>query len=95
METGQTLRAPSANSTSVAPTYRGWSIFNIICCCWPLGACALYYSGKVKTANEAGDTVAAQDASKTAMTLNIIALICGLILIPIVLYYQFQNLKHH
>uniref|UniRef100_A0A3B5M659 Uncharacterized protein n=1 Tax=Xiphophorus couchianus TaxID=32473 RepID=A0A3B5M659_9TELE len=75
------------SQTSVAPTYRGWSIFNIICCCLPLGACALYYS--------AGDTIAAQDASKTAMTLNIISLICGLILIPIVLYYQFQDLKHH
>uniref|UniRef100_A0A3B3U939 Uncharacterized protein n=2 Tax=Poecilia TaxID=8080 RepID=A0A3B3U939_9TELE len=82
------------SQTSVAPTYRGWSIFNIICCCWPLGACALYYSRKAKSANEAGDTVAAQDASKTAMILNILSLICGLILIPFVIYHYSQNQKH-
>uniref|UniRef100_A0A3P9QG46 Uncharacterized protein n=1 Tax=Poecilia reticulata TaxID=8081 RepID=A0A3P9QG46_POERE len=84
-----------ANSTSIAPTYRGWSIFNILCCCWPLGAFALYYSCKANTANEAGDTAAAQDASKTARTLNILSLICGLILIPIIIYYYSQNQKHH
>uniref|UniRef100_A0A087XIT3 Uncharacterized protein n=1 Tax=Poecilia formosa TaxID=48698 RepID=A0A087XIT3_POEFO len=70
---------------SAAPSYFGWSVFNTVCCCVPLGVAALIHSNKAKSANEAGDTVAAQDASKTAMILNILSLICGLILIPFVI----------
>ncbi|MED6293517.1 hypothetical protein CHARACLAT_011411 [Characodon lateralis] len=92
------LQNPSKDRTSmeesqirVAPSYCGWSVFSTLCCCLPLGLWALYYSSKVNTANDAGDIDAATDASKTAMGLNVLALIGGLICTAIFLTVEFQK----
>ncbi|XP_003968416.1 synapse differentiation-inducing gene protein 1-like [Takifugu rubripes] len=68
---------------AVAPTYLGWSIFNTLCCCLPLGIAAIVYSCRVQNANAVGDSTVATDASRTAKMLNIIALVCGIILLII------------
>lgn len=68
-----------------APSYLGWSIFNTLCCCLPLGIAALICSVKAQSANAAGDTTSAMDASRTAKILNIAGLVCGIILFIIVI----------
>ncbi|CAF97488.1 unnamed protein product [Tetraodon nigroviridis] len=70
-------------SRAVAPTYLGWSIFNTLCCCLPLGIAAIVYSCRVQNANAVGDNTVATDASRTAKILNIVALVCGIILLII------------
>ncbi|KAM9801622.1 dispanin subfamily A member 2b-like [Neosynchiropus ocellatus] len=70
-------------SRSQSTTYLGWSIFNTLCCCLPLGIAAIVYSCKVQTANATGDAVVAADASRVAKILNIVALVCGIIFIII------------
>ncbi|MEQ2192379.1 hypothetical protein XENOCAPTIV_010806 [Xenoophorus captivus] len=92
------LQNPSKDRTSmeggqirVAPSYCVWSVFSTLCCCLPVGLCALYYSSKVNTANGAGDIDAATNASKTAICLNVLSLISGLICIAIFLAVEFQK----
>uniref|UniRef100_A0A3Q2YQV9 Uncharacterized LOC109526322 n=1 Tax=Hippocampus comes TaxID=109280 RepID=A0A3Q2YQV9_HIPCM len=82
---------------SAAPSYLAWSIFNTLCCCWPIGIAAIVYSSKVQNANATGNSVAAADASKTAKILNIVALVCGLILLSIFIALQVitMNQKQH
>nr|XP_054598659.1 interferon-induced transmembrane protein 3-like [Nothobranchius furzeri] len=75
----------SGQSRAVYPDYLAWSIFNTLCCCLPLGIAAIIFSSKAKGANESGNSVAAQEASKTARTLNIIACVCGVIFLIIII----------
>ncbi|XP_061734350.1 transmembrane protein 91-like [Nerophis ophidion] len=72
-------------SRAAAPSYLAWSIFNILCCCLPLGIAAVIYSSKVQNANASGNSMAAAEASKTAKILNIAALVCGLIILAIII----------
>uniref|UniRef100_A0A3B4GPT1 Uncharacterized protein n=1 Tax=Pundamilia nyererei TaxID=303518 RepID=A0A3B4GPT1_9CICH len=74
-------------------SYLGWSIFNTFCCCLPLGIAAIIYSSKVESANGRGDIDRAEDASKTAKTLNIAGLICGIIIIIIYVSIKFTEQK--
>ncbi|KAK9520850.1 hypothetical protein VZT92_020710 [Zoarces viviparus] len=75
MERGQTL--------DEAPSYLGWSIFNTVCCCWPLGIAAWVYSCRAQNANALGESAAAEDASRTAKVLNVLALVFGIIFLII------------
>ncbi|XP_029923059.1 dispanin subfamily A member 2b-like [Myripristis murdjan] len=70
---------------AAAPSYLGWSIFNTLCCCLPLGIAAIVCSCRAQNANTMGETATAEEASRTAKTLNIIGLVCGIILIIIVI----------
>ncbi|CAJ1065478.1 transmembrane protein 91-like [Xyrichtys novacula] len=70
-------------AAAVAPSYIGLSIFNLLCCCLPLGIAALIYSCKAQEANSLGQTSLAQDASRTAKILNIVGIVCGILLIII------------
>uniref|UniRef100_A0A4W6D1C4 Uncharacterized protein n=1 Tax=Lates calcarifer TaxID=8187 RepID=A0A4W6D1C4_LATCA len=75
MEGGQTR--------SAAPTYLGWSIFNTLCCCLPLGIAAIVCSCRAQNANVVGQSAIADDASRTAKILNVIGLVCGIIFLII------------
>ncbi|XP_067326715.1 synapse differentiation-inducing gene protein 1-like [Anolis sagrei] len=61
------------------PTYLGLSIFNLLCCCFPLGIAAIIYSCQVKNANAVGDSNQAAKASRTANILNILGIFFGVI----------------
>ncbi|XP_053307633.1 proline rich transmembrane protein 1B-like [Spea bombifrons] len=71
--------------------YLGLSIFNLICCCLPLGIAALVYSCKTRDSLARGDMVSASSESRTTFTLNMVALGIGItvniIWIALVSYY--------
>ncbi|XP_031717111.1 transmembrane protein 91-like [Anarrhichthys ocellatus] len=77
MERGQTR--------DVAPSYLGWSIFNTLCCCWPLGIAAWVFSCRAQNAEALGESAEAEDASRTAKILNILALVFGIIFLIIII----------
>ncbi|KAK7882558.1 hypothetical protein WMY93_028732 [Mugilogobius chulae] len=87
METGQTR--------SVVPSYLGWSIFNTLCCCLPLGIAAIVCSCRAQNANAAGDQANAQDASRTAKILNVVGLVCGIILLIIFIALKASGASGH
>ncbi|XP_070762603.1 dispanin subfamily A member 2b-like [Enoplosus armatus] len=72
-------------SRAVAPSYLGWSIFNTLCCCLPLGIAAIICSCKAQNANALGESATAVEASRTAKILNVVGLVCGIILIIIII----------
>ncbi|KAK1145950.1 UNVERIFIED_CONTAM: hypothetical protein FKN15_076593 [Acipenser sinensis] len=76
------------------PSYLVWSIFNLLCCCFPLGVAAVVCSCRSENASGVGDMARAQEASRTAKILNIVGLVCGIILIIIVIVLQFAAAKH-
>ncbi|CAK6968133.1 synapse differentiation-inducing gene protein 1-like [Scomber scombrus] len=83
----------SGQVRTVAPSYLGWSIFNTLCCCLPLGVAAIVCSCRVQNATALGDSTRAADASRTAKMLNVIGLVCGIILIIIIVAIQATS-KH-
>ncbi|XP_051920838.1 proline-rich transmembrane protein 1-like [Hippocampus zosterae] len=58
--------------------YLGYSIFTLLCCCLPLGIAALIYSINTREANHSGDQLTAERCSRTARTLNHVALGLGI-----------------
>ncbi|KTG06020.1 hypothetical protein cypCar_00018973 [Cyprinus carpio] len=87
--------APLANPVA---DYLGYSIFTMLCCCLPLGIAALVFSLSTRNANYSGQRELAESNSKTARTLNHVALTIGLILI--VLYIicnvvMFKNVQQY
>ncbi|KAF4102816.1 synapse differentiation-inducing gene protein 1-like [Onychostoma macrolepis] len=87
--------APLANP---APDYLGYSIFTMLCCCFPLGIAAIIYSCSTRDANYSGRRELAEKNSKTARTLNHVAVVLGLISIVLYIIYQvvlFQNIKQY
>ncbi|XP_074832837.1 uncharacterized protein LOC142001482 [Carettochelys insculpta] len=79
------LEVPAAGSV---PSYKYWSIFNILCCCLPLGLVALYYSGEVEKCQASRDTAEAKRASDTAKNINILALVIGLSCVCLFIFYM-------
>ncbi|XP_003443734.1 proline-rich transmembrane protein 1 [Oreochromis niloticus] len=73
-------QGPLANPVN---DYLGYSIFTMLCCCLPLGIAALIFSISAREANHVGDRMSAERSSRTARTLNHVAVglgIAGLIL---------------
>ncbi|KAA0706214.1 hypothetical protein E1301_Tti019733 [Triplophysa tibetana] len=66
-------------------TYLAWSIFNTLCCCFPLGIAAIVFSCRADTAIKSGDTTKASDSSRTARNLNIAGMVIGIIFIIIII----------
>ncbi|XP_007555317.1 PREDICTED: proline-rich transmembrane protein 1-like [Poecilia mexicana] len=64
--------------TNPVNDYMGYSIFTMLCCCLPLGIAALIYSISAREANHTGDQMSAERNSRTAKTLNHVALGLGL-----------------
>ncbi|XP_069460935.1 proline rich transmembrane protein 1B-like [Ambystoma mexicanum] len=58
--------------------YLGYSIFTMLCCCLPIGIAALIYSVHTRDANHRGDFIVAHQNSRTALTLNNVALGLGI-----------------
>lgn len=87
METGQTR--------AVVPSYLGWSIFNTLCCCLPLGIAAIVCSCRAQNASAVGDQVNAADASRTAKILNVIGLVCGIIILVIVIVLRVSGISSY
>ncbi|XP_067420070.1 dispanin subfamily A member 2b-like [Emydura macquarii macquarii] len=75
------------------PSYKYWSIFNILCCCLPLGLVAVFYSGQVEECLARRDTAGAKSASDTARTINILALVIGLACIGVAIFYLIQRME--
>ncbi|XP_072250839.1 uncharacterized protein [Leuresthes tenuis] len=67
--------------------YLGYSIFTMICCCLPLGIAALIFSISAREANHTGDRMAAERNSRTARTLNHVALGLGIGAIVLLIIY--------
>ncbi|XP_026140906.1 tumor suppressor candidate 5 homolog [Carassius auratus] len=77
--------APLANPV---PDYLAYSIFTMLCCCLPLGIAALIYSIFTRDANNSGQRELAEKNSKTARTLNHVALGIGLVVIVVIIISQ-------
>ncbi|XP_048028844.1 synapse differentiation-inducing gene protein 1-like [Megalobrama amblycephala] len=71
---------PASNHMSEFLCY---SIFNLLFCCFPLGFAAVIYSAATRDANLAGRQDLAIRSSRTALTLNNVALGFGLALYTI------------
>ncbi|XP_056331248.1 synapse differentiation-inducing gene protein 1-like [Danio aesculapii] len=69
------------------PDYLGYSIFTMLCCCFPLGIAALIYSINTRNANMSGQQQLAESNSKMARTLNHTALGIGLALLVFYIIY--------
>jgi hypothetical protein len=59
------------------PSYLGLSLIAIVCCCWPLGLCALFHSARVNPAWKSGDRAGAQRASEAARIFSLIGIFIG------------------
>ncbi|XP_077432813.1 uncharacterized protein LOC144058299 isoform X1 [Vanacampus margaritifer] len=68
-------RSPLENPVN---DYMCYSIFTLLCCCLPLGIAALIYSINTREANHSGDQLVAERCSRTARTLNHVALGLGI-----------------
>ncbi|XP_036071941.1 proline-rich transmembrane protein 1 isoform X2 [Oryzias melastigma] len=67
--------------------YMGYSIFTLLCCCLPLGIAALIHSINAREANFSGDRMRAERNSRTAKTLNHVALGIGLLSLTLMIVY--------
>ncbi|XP_069804831.1 dispanin subfamily A member 2b-like [Dendropsophus ebraccatus] len=68
--------------------YLAWSIFSLLCCFCPLGLAALIFSLKSRDAANQNDSDTATKYSRKAFSLNIAALVAGIIMIIIVIVYS-------
>lgn len=69
------------------PSYIGWSVFALICCCSPISLAALIASLWVSTAYSRGDIKTAKKASDWAAWLIMIAFALGFIPVAIMSLY--------
>ena len=84
--TGQVYYAPeavvnvgSAPASKCPPSYIGWSVFLLICCCSPVSLAALIASICVSSYYSKGDLASARKASEWAAWLIMIAFALGII----------------
>ncbi|CAF1379017.1 unnamed protein product [Rotaria sordida] len=63
--------------------YTIWSVFNLLFCCLIIGAGALSMSCKTRKKKRYGDLVGAQNASRLAAILNIVATFSGIVTITL------------
>ncbi|ROL41420.1 hypothetical protein DPX16_6818 [Anabarilius grahami] len=82
----QRTRASPADPVS---DYMGYSIFTTLCCCICLGGAAIMFSRSARKANADGRRAEAASSSHTALILNHIGVVVGLICIVIFCLNQF------
>lgn len=68
--------------------YMGWSIFNLLCCCFPFGIIAMIFSSQIRERKLVGDVAGARNLSSKAVIWNIFATLAGIgIIVGVVVYY--------
>ncbi|XDV51249.1 hypothetical protein PO909_020168 [Leuciscus waleckii] len=82
VHTGVTVQ-PTVFMTSTpapvnVPDYLCYSIFTLLCCCFPLGIAAVIFSISTRNANMAGQQDLATRSSRTTLILNHVSLGIGL-----------------
>jgi hypothetical protein len=88
VQPGNMMASPGVNyNLNNIEEYYCWSILNILCCFWILGAVACGFSCITQSSKQRGDLQGALNASRTARTLNIIATIIGVIVYIIYIIY--------
>ncbi|KAK7119007.1 hypothetical protein R3I94_021003 [Phoxinus phoxinus] len=94
VHTGVVVQPPVFMTTTPTPThvpdYLGYSIFTLVCCCFPLGIAAVLSSVATQKANMAGQEDLATRSSKKTLILNHVAVGIGLaanILIILLILY--------
>ena len=70
------------------PNHLVGAILATLCCCLPFGIVAIVYASSVNGKIAAGDITGATAASKTAQTLIIVSVICGIISITLSIILQ-------
>ncbi|XP_026083988.1 synapse differentiation-inducing gene protein 1-like [Carassius auratus] len=73
------------------PDHLGYSIFTLLCCCFPLGIAALVFSCSTRDAIYSGQQELAKRHSKTALMLNHIGLGIGLVIIVLIIFNQMMK----
>ncbi|XP_059364421.1 synapse differentiation-inducing gene protein 1-like [Carassius carassius] len=74
--------------------YLGYSIFTMLCCCFPLGIAALIFSCSTRNANLLGQRELAEKNSKTTLILNHAALGVGLVFIVLLIIVNVLTLLY-
>ncbi len=80
-----------SSSTTTAPmpnTYLALSIITTLFCCLILGIISIVFSSQVKKKYEEGDYEGALSASKTALILNIVSIIAGIVAFSIAIFME-------
>ncbi|KAK9961391.1 hypothetical protein ABG768_009181 [Culter alburnus] len=70
------------------PDYMCYSRFTTLCCCICLGSAALHYSRATRKANGAGQRAEAAENSQTALILNHVGVVVGLICTGLYIYFK-------
>lgn len=73
---------PPARREPKPPTYLGWSIAAIICCCLITGVIAVIYAARVTPCYDRGDYEGARKASERAELWLIISITAGIVALP-------------
>lgn len=76
------------NGEPCPPTYMGWNIFMLICCCLPLGVLGLIFGSTVSRKWIMGDIEGAKKASDRAAWCIIIGFVLSLVTFPFLLMYS-------
>ncbi|CAH2318321.1 major prion -like [Pelobates cultripes] len=89
------------------PTYRdylGLSIMNLILCCFPVGIAAVVFSCKTRDSLRRGDMISAASDSRTAFSLNMVALGLGIaanivwvayVIYVLLIIFIYSSSSHH
>nr|XP_055067133.1 synapse differentiation-inducing gene protein 1-like [Misgurnus anguillicaudatus] len=73
------------------PDHLCYSVFTMLCCCFPLGIAALVYSITTRDANQLGYQQIAKKNSRMARKLNHISLVIGLITLLVIIGFHVYN----
>ena len=86
-------RLSNADSYQKSKDYFCWSLFNTFCCCFILGIFAISFSHKVRELNRKNPLDPnVEEYSNTALRLNTVSTIFGVIFIFYFLMYQLERL---
>ncbi|XP_046856839.1 cysteine-rich and transmembrane domain-containing protein WIH2-like [Xenia sp. Carnegie-2017] len=74
--------------TTMIPDHMGLSIFACLCCCWPIGICAIIKSSEVRNLYDTGDYAGAIASAESAKKLAAISIGIGMIFYVVVILYN-------